>query len=80
MSTAKGNCRRHVQSLHSDIYDKMVIENGWPYALSTEVDGAQPTVMDMRWHTLPQFSPQAFLNYLVWFIVADDQVHVIFLS
>lgn len=80
MSTAKGNCRKHLRVNHSDIYDKTVADKGWPYPFSTEVAGAQITVADMRRRVLPQFTPATFLDYLVRFVVADDQVSNTFLS
>ena len=80
MSTAKGNCNKHLRINHLDIYDKMVADKGWPYPFSTEVASAQITITDMCRHVLPQFTPVTFLDYLVQFVVANDQVSNTFLS
>lgn len=79
LNTGKGNCRKHLIANHATIYDKTVVEMGWSYPLSTETPGARTTVADLRRRTLPQFTSGTFLDYLVRFIVADDQVSSIFL-
>jgi hypothetical protein len=74
LNTAKTNYRKHLTKNHPAIYDKAVLENNWPYPLSTEKPGARATVGELRKRGLPQFTPETFLDYLVRFIVADDQV------
>jgi hypothetical protein len=74
MKTAKTNCRHHLIREHPATYDKTVLEKGWHYPLSTEKPGATVTVGELRKRALPQFTPETFLDYLVRFVVADDQV------
>lgn len=74
-NTASANLRRHLVNEHGPAYDKVIIENGWNYPLSTEKkSGKGVTTGDLRKRALPAFSPEVFLKYLVRFIVADDQV------
>ena len=61
--------------LHAEEYDATVVKNKWKYKLSTEAnDASAQTADNVRDPALPQFSPAAFLERLVCFIVADDQV------
>jgi hypothetical protein len=78
IGSGKTNCRNHLRNRHSDIYDKTVQEKNWPYRLSTETPGAKATVGELRKRVLPRFSPESFIEYLVRFIVADDQVSNLF--
>jgi len=74
METGKSNCRKHLLSHHAATYDKTVQEKNWPYRLSTEMPGAKTTVGELRKRALPRFTLETFVDYLVRFIVADDQV------
>jgi hypothetical protein len=73
-TTGKTNCRKHLIARHPVIYDKTVLEKNWPYRLSTESPESRITIGELRKRALPQFSLQSFIDYLVRFIVADDQV------
>jgi hypothetical protein len=79
-TTASSNCRSHVVKRHPEIYDKTVIEKRWPYPLSTDEPGAKTTVGELRKSALPEFTLQSFVDYLIRFIVTDDQVSNLFLS
>jgi hypothetical protein len=59
--------------LHASEYDRVVTEHGWGFKLSTETNDAS-NVAKLRDKSIPQFSPDVFLEHLVAFIVADDQV------
>ena len=50
--------------------------NGWNYKLSTKVDSTSVHVNKRKLHDeeIPPFTPETFLEHLVHFIVADDQV------
>jgi len=77
-STGTSNLRSHLRIIHPTEYDEAVAANGWPYKLSTEVNN--PSAQNSRDDTtriVPPFSPEAFLEYLIHFIVADDQVWLI---
>lgn len=80
VDTGKLNCCKHLVNRHSDIYDKTVQENNWPFRLSTETPGTKTTVGELRKCALPRFTLESFIEYLVRFIVADDQVSNLFLS
>jgi hypothetical protein len=73
------NPRNHIAKEHTVIYDKTIIEKNWHYPLSTEVPGAKTTIGELRKHALPRFTIEVFIEYLVRFIVADDQVSNYFL-
>jgi len=51
----------------------MCAEKGWNYPGSKN---RQPTVGDNRKNALPPFSEATFLEYLVRFVTADDQVSI----
>ena len=55
--------------------------NGWNYKLSIEVDSTSVHVnkRKLRDEEIPPFTPETFLEHLVRFIVADDQVGLNFL-
>jgi hypothetical protein len=79
--TGTGNCRKHLRGKkHTAIYDKTVLEKNWPYPLSTDNPDNKTTVGELRKHALPRFTLETFIEYLVRFIVADDQVSNLFLS
>ena len=62
--------------LHPIIYDQTVQENNWQCKLSTQAknSSSRKNTSNMHDQSLPQFSREVFLDYLVSFIVADDQV------
>jgi hypothetical protein len=78
-STANSNLRHHLESHHEDEYVETCKTNGWKMQLAKRAakDSLVQTTLDS--HTAPnaparaKFSPQLFLQYLIKFIVADDQ-------
>jgi hypothetical protein len=74
--TGSGNLRRHLITKHGEEYKTAADENGWKYAASivTRTDGTQTSDRNVRNPNMPRFSPANFLEALVRFIVADDQV------
>jgi hypothetical protein len=73
--TGNTNLRRHLHSAHGDVYDKVVLQHKWGYKLSTESrDASTQNARNQRDRDVPSFSPAAFLEHLVHFVVADDQV------
>lgn len=74
MSTGYANLRNHLEKTHKEQYRQLCEENGWDCATGPKVAG--PTIGDNRKQALPLFSPEAFLEYLVRFVTADDQVRV----
>jgi hypothetical protein len=80
-TTGTTNCRKYLLSKkHVAIYDKTVQEKNWPYPLSTDNPNNKTTVGELCKHALPWFTLDTFIEYLVCFIVADDQVSNLFLS
>ena len=60
--------------LHASEYDQVVMAHGWAFKLSTETNDTSSNVAKSRDKSIPQFSLDVFLDHLVSFIVADDQV------
>jgi hypothetical protein len=79
-NTGNSNLRRHLYKIHPEEYDRAIVDNNWDYKLSTHSDGASThqNAHNLRNQDLPQFSPATFLEQLVRFVVADDQVRVTF--
>lgn len=61
---------------HPALYDRTVVANKWPYKLTSQLNNvsSKKNAGNARDQALPGFSPEAFIEYLVRFIVADDQV------
>ena len=77
-ATGNSNLRNHLTKRHAVAYDNAIIDNGWSYKLSTHSDDVahNNTRNDVtNWLVLP-FSPKVFLDNLVRFVIADDQVRL----
>jgi len=74
-NTGNSNLRRHLKTIHAHEYDQAIVKYNWKYKLSThnQTSTTQST-RSQRDRRLPSFSPTVFLELLVRFIVADDQV------
>lgn len=73
--TGNSNLRRHLYKIHPTEYDEAVLKYKWPFKLSTEArDESTHNPRNIRDGDIPSFSPAAFLEHLVRFVVADDQV------
>jgi hypothetical protein len=70
--TGNDNLRRHLMNKHDTLYREECEKNAWKYPGSK--DEKKPTIGENRKAALPPFSPETFLEYLVRFITADDQV------
>jgi hypothetical protein len=74
-TTGNSNLRRHLTRQHPKEYDTAIMDNNWDYKLSTHSDDtAHNNNCNVANSQVPPFSPQTFLEYLVRFVVADDQV------
>ena len=73
MSTGNSNLRRHLRNHHPQEYDKAIVDNKWDFPLSS-VNVASNHGSNTTAQPVPLFSAKAFLEHLVRFIVADDQV------
>jgi len=80
VKSGKSNCRYHLRQEHGAIYDQTVQEKGWDYPLSTEKPGNKTTAGELRKRAVPHYTIESFIEYLVRFIVADDQVSKFFTS
>jgi hypothetical protein len=73
MSTGYLNLRKHLASKHAADYDKAILENRWNYRPSTDVKSGKSDSEAQNRSLLP-FTQASFLEYIIRFIVADDQV------
>ena len=67
---ASRNLQSHLQKHHTNLYERTCEENKWNYKpkVTLTIVGAN------RKSVLPAFSPETFLDYLVHFVMTDDQV------
>ena len=68
-----GNLRKHLYRKHPDEYDKAAVERGWTNKQEQQMEDVSIQTHAARQDVLP-YSQEAFMEYLVRFIVADDQV------
>jgi hypothetical protein len=62
-----------MRKLHGVVYDAEILKHGWKVKLSTSQGNADPK-NDTRDVDVPRFTQETFVEHLVRFIVADDQV------
>jgi hypothetical protein len=70
LTTGTSNLRKHLTSQHEVVYLQMAEKRGWRYHEKVK----KPNIGENRKMALPAFSPETFLEYLVRFVMADDQV------
>ncbi|KAF8690920.1 hypothetical protein AX14_002938 [Amanita brunnescens Koide BX004] len=71
LKTSNSNLRAHLKTEHNELYTMMCQERRWPYLTSKL---SQPTIEEQHKISFPPFLSTALLEYLVRFIVADDQI------
>jgi hypothetical protein len=69
--------RKHIENNHAAEFRKIIAERGWKFQLPSDKKSA--TVETPAQEDRPDFTPELFLEYLVNFIVANDQVHCCFI-
>jgi len=74
-STGNTNLHRHLLKKHPEEYNKVIEDFDWPYKPSMHAEDASIHNANVTVQPVPPYSPQAFLDYLVHFIVSDDQVY-----
>jgi len=74
MATAYLNLRKHLANHHAATYDNAIVENRWNYPLSSDVKSGKSNTVGARKHSLPPFTQASFIDYIIRFVVADDQV------
>src|SRR5258708_19935760 len=73
--TGNSNLRRHLLQVHTEEYDKAVVQHKWAYKLSTKSHNVSTQIAHNQCgQEVPLFSPAVFLEHLAHFVVADDQV------
>src|SRR5258707_6542869 len=73
--TGNSNLRRHLLQVHTEEYDKAVVQHKWAYKLSTKSCNVSTQIAcNQHGQEVPLFSPAVFLEHLAHFVVADDQV------
>ena len=78
MGTGYLNLRKHLATKHAATYDKAIVENEWKYCLSSNVKSGKSNTVEADKPSLPPFTQSSLINYIICFIVADDQVSNIF--
>jgi hypothetical protein len=73
MNTGYLNLQKHLASKHTADYDKAIMENHWNYHPSTDVKSGKSD-SEAQNHSLLLFTQASFLDYIICFIIADDQV------
>lgn len=74
-STSTSSLRPHLEKYHSELYLSLAQERGWKIQLPGVVSRARSNAGEASQDSRPdEFSEETFHNYLMRFIVADDQV------
>jgi hypothetical protein len=74
MGTGYLNLQKHLTSEHATTYDQAIVENNWNKPFSCEVLSSKSNAVEACKHSLLPFTQATFTNYIVHFVVADDQV------
>jgi hypothetical protein len=74
LGTGYLNLRKHLAGKHGDAYDRAIVENNWNYRLSSDLKSGKSNTVEARKHSLPPFTQASFIDYIIRFVVADDQV------
>jgi hypothetical protein len=76
MITGYLNLRKHLANQHAAAYDKAIVENNWDYRLSSDVKSGKYNTVEAR--KLLLFTQASFIDYIIRFVIADDQVSNVF--
>ncbi len=69
------NLQRHLLQIHTEEYDKAVVQHKWAYKLLTKSCNVSTQIAcNQCGQEVPLFSPVVFLEHLTHFVVANDQV------
>lgn len=72
--TGSGNLRKHLYSKHKVRYMDAAKKNKWTLSKSLDAQDKPAVQSGSQERQLPEYSYDVFVQYLVRFIVADDQV------
>jgi hypothetical protein len=76
-NTSNSTLRPHLEKFHTALYKQLALERGWKMQLPSLTSQARSTgsIIDSASEDAPdKFTEKLFYEYLVKFIVADDQV------
>jgi len=68
MATAYLNLQKHLTNHHAATYDNAIVENCWNYPLSSDVKSGKSNTVEACKQQV------SFIDYIICFVVADDQV------
>ena len=74
MITGYLNLRKHLANEHPATYDKAIVDNGWNYRFSSDVKSGKSNAIEPQTCSLPPFTQSSFIDHIIRFVVADDQV------
>ena len=74
MITGYLNLRKHLTNEHPATYDKAIVDNGWNYRFSSDVKSGKSNAIEPQTRSLPPFTQSSFIDHIIHFVVADDQV------
>src|SRR5258708_40076722 len=72
MGTGYQNLRKDLTSKHAATYDRTIGEKNWNYCLSNDVKCSKSVEASKR--SLPLFTQTSFIDYIIRFVIADDQL------
>ena len=72
------NLWKHLADQHAAAYNKAIVENNWNYHLSSVVKSGKSNTVEACKHSLPPFTQGSFIDYIIRFVVANNQVSNMF--
>jgi len=74
------NLQKHLAGQHAAAYNKAIVtvENNWNYCLSSVVKSDKSNTVEAHKHFLPLFTQGSFIDYIIHFVIANDQVSNMF--
>ncbi len=72
MATGYQNLQKHLASKHTAAYDRTIVEKNWNYHLSSDVKSGKS--VEASKHSLPLFTQTLFIDYIICFVIANNQV------
>src|SRR5712692_5446002 len=76
MATGYQNLQKHLASKHTAAYNRTIVEKNWNYCLSSDVKSSKS--VEASKCSLSLFTQTLFIDYIIHFVIADDQVSNVF--
>lgn len=73
ITTGTSNLRKHLVLCHEELYVQKCQDKGWTYGTPKV---KEPTIGENRKSAIPPFTAEGFVEYIVRWVTADDQVSV----